>query len=133
MIVLKYFANLPILWFGLGCCAHAAPPILRFPDGISWKAVFDAGFRPKHVPGLEKDTTECRNQPLRFEFEGSSEPFILDPGRLSIELRPDDSVRLFMHTPQIPISMWEWTMRRLGIQGFTSQRPRGVDLRSTPC
>jgi hypothetical protein len=111
LIVLKYLANLPILWFGLGCCVHAAPPILRFPDGISWKAAFDAGFRPKHIPGLEKDTTECRNQPLRFELEGSSEPFILDPGRLSIELRPDDSVRLFMHTSHIPISMEEGERR----------------------
>lgn len=55
--------------------------------------------------------TECRNQPLRFELEGSSEPFILDPGRLSIELRPDDSVRLFMHTSHVPISMEEGERR----------------------
>jgi hypothetical protein len=72
----------------------ATTPILRFPDGISWKAAFDAGLRPKHVPGSERKMTECKNQPLRFELEGSSEPFILDPGRRPIELRPDDSVRL---------------------------------------
>ena len=55
--------------------------------------------------------TECKNQPLRFELEGSSEPFILDPGRLSIELRPDDSVRLYMHTGHIPVSMEEGERR----------------------
>jgi hypothetical protein len=85
--------------------------VLRFPDGISWKAVFDAGFRPKHVSGLEKDTTECRNQSLRFELEGSSEPFILDPGRLSIELMHDDRVRHFMHTSHVPVTMEEGETR----------------------
>ena len=107
----KYFGFWLLLLSGPGFGAEAAIPVLRFPDGISWKAVFDAGFRPKHIPGLEKDTTECRNQPLRFELEGSSEPFILDPGRLSIELRPDDSVRLFMHTSHTPITMEEGERR----------------------
>jgi hypothetical protein len=109
--MLKYFASLPILWICFGFCATAATPILRFPDGISWKRAFDAGLRPKHVPGLERKMTECKNQPLRFELEGSSEPFLLDPGRLSIELRPDDSVRLYMHTGHIPISMEEGEKR----------------------
>jgi len=107
----KLFGCVLLIWSGPGFGAEAAAPVLRFPDGISWKAVFDAGFRPKHIPGLEKDTTECRNQPLRFELEGSSEPFILDPGRLSIELRPDDSVRLFMHISHTPISMEEGEKR----------------------
>jgi hypothetical protein len=107
----KLFGCLLLVWSSPGFGAETAPPVLRFPDGISWKAVFDAGFRPKHIPGLEKDTTECRNQPLRFELEGSSEPFILDTGRLSIELRPDDSVRLFMHTSHLPISMEEGERR----------------------
>ena len=110
---------LSLLWVGalLGLAsAQAAPPVLRFPNGISWKAVFDAGFRPKHVPGLEKDTTECRNQPVRFELEGISEPFILDPGRFSIELRPDDSVRLFMHTSHVPISMEEGERRLMAFR-----------------
>jgi hypothetical protein len=105
-----------LLCSGPGFGAETAPPVLRFPDGISWKAVFDAGFRPKHIPGLERKMTECRNQPLRFELEGSSEAFILDPGRLSIELRPDDSVRLFMHTSHVPISMEEGEMRLMTLR-----------------
>jgi len=91
--------------------ASAAAPVLRFPDGISWNAVFDAGFRPKHIPGLERKLTECRNQPLRFELEGNSEPFILDPGRLSIELKFDDGVRHFMHTSHVPVTMEEGERR----------------------
>lgn len=55
--------------------------------------------------------TECRNQPLRFELEGSSEPFILDPGRLSIELMFDDGVRHFMHTSHVPVTMEEGERR----------------------
>ena len=55
--------------------------------------------------------TECRNQPLRFELEGSSEPFILDPGRLSIELMFDDGVRHFMHTSYVPVTMEEGEKR----------------------
>jgi hypothetical protein len=110
-ICAKLIACLLLHFAGPGFGAETAPPVLRFPDGISWKAVFDAGFRPKHIPGLERKMTGCRNQPLRFELEGSSEAFIIDPGRLSIELRPDDSVRLFMHTSHVPISMEEGEMR----------------------
>jgi hypothetical protein len=112
----KLSGCLLLIWSGPGFGAEAAPPVLRFPDGISWKAAFDAGLRPKHVPGLERKMTECKSQPLRFELEGSSEPFILDPGRLSIELRPDDSVRLFMHTSHIPISMEEGERRLMSFR-----------------
>ena len=55
--------------------------------------------------------TECKKQPLRFELEGSSEPFILDPGRLSIELMFDDGVRHFMHTSHVPVTMEEGERR----------------------
>jgi hypothetical protein len=65
----RYSGCLLLLLSGPGFGAEAAIPVLRFPDGISWKAVFDAGFRPKHVSGLEKKLTECRNQPLCFEFQ----------------------------------------------------------------
>jgi hypothetical protein len=105
------FGCLLLVWSSPGFGAEAVIPLLRFPDGISWKAVFDAGFRPKHIPGLEKDTTECKKQPLRFELEGSSEPFILDPGRLSIELMFDDGVRHFTHTSHVPVTMEEGERR----------------------
>jgi hypothetical protein len=107
----KLFGCLLLLCSGPGLAAEAAPPVLRFPDGISWKAVFDAGFRPKHIPGLERKMTECKTQPLRFELEGSTEPFILDPGRLSIELMFDDGVRHFMHTSHVPVTMEEGERR----------------------
>jgi hypothetical protein len=107
----KLFGCLLFLCSGPGLAAEAAIPVLRFPDGISWKAAFDAGLRPKHVPGLERKMTECKSQPLRFELEGNSEPFILDPGRLSIELMFDDGVRHFMHTSHVPVTMEEGERR----------------------
>jgi hypothetical protein len=107
----QFFGCLLLVWSSPGFGAAAAIPVIRFPDSISWKAAFDAGLRPKHVPGLERKMTECKNQPLRFELEGSSEPFILDPGRLSIELMFDDGVRHFMHTSHVPVTMEEGERR----------------------
>ena len=74
-IYAKLIACLLLHFAGPGLAAEAAPPVLRFPDGISWKAVFDAGFRPKHILGLKRKMTDCRDQPLRFEWEGEHRTF----------------------------------------------------------
>jgi len=83
------------------------PPIsLVFPDGLSWKAVFDAGFRPKHLPGLERRKVECVEQAISFTFR-QQPAFELDAGRLMIELQSDDSIRIIEHVSRVPISRQE--------------------------
>ena len=91
--------------------ASAADSVLRFPDGITWKGIFDDGFRPKHVRGLERRTCEVAEQSFLFELRGNPEPFSLDPGLLSFELRSDDSIRMIWHQSKVPVSMEEGRRR----------------------
>lgn len=90
--------------------AEDAIPTLRFPEGISWKGVFDAGFRPKHFPGLERKSCVASGQ--RFYFKvGETNPFFLDTERISFELVVDDRVRVFWHQEDNPITMKEGARR----------------------
>jgi hypothetical protein len=98
--------------FGLGLSVHAQTPVLKFPEGITWKAVFDSGLRPKHVSGLEEVISECVDQELIVFIGDEAKPFKLDSGRLSIELRHDDQVRLFEHISRVPITMEEGKRRQ---------------------
>jgi len=91
----------------LASSASATEPILRFPDGITWKGIFDSGFRPKHVSGLEIDTCEIVDQTFQFEFKGKPDLFPLDRGLLSFQLKPDNSLRVIWHQSRVPISMEE--------------------------
>ncbi len=79
---------------------------LEFPKSLSWKTIFDEGFRPKHVPGLETDRAECIDQEVIFKFRQQPE-FKLDKGRLMFELQSDDSIRIIEHMSRVPISMEE--------------------------
>ncbi len=88
-----------------GDTAGRNPPVqLAFPNGISWKAVFDAGFRPKHLPGLERKKAECVDQGVMFTFR-QQPGFELDKGRLMFELQSDDSIRIIEDVSRVPISM----------------------------
>jgi hypothetical protein len=107
--------HLPLLLLTMISCrdvaqsdtAHRNPPVqLAFPSGLSWKAVFDAGFRPKHVPGLDTVMAECVAQEVLFTFR-QQPGFELDKGRLMFELQSDDSIRIIEHVSRVPISMEE--------------------------
>jgi hypothetical protein len=90
---------------------RAADPVLRFPDGLSWKDVFDSGFRPKHLGGLERTTCVCQDQRFTLEMSGTGKGFLLDTGRLSFRLLSDDSVGVFWHSGWTPISLEEGERR----------------------
>lgn len=100
--------------FGLFALAlphsRAAPLELTFPPGITWKQVFDSGFRPKHIPGLETVQAECTGQELVFRFRDKP-GFRLDSGRLMFELQSDNSIRIIEHISRVPISMEEGEKR----------------------
>ena len=95
----------------LGSKASAADPILRFPDGITWKGIFDCGFRPKYVGGLELQTCRVTDQSLQFKFKENPELFALDRGLLTFDLRSDDSIRMIWHQSGVPVSMEEGRQR----------------------
>ncbi len=84
----------------------SAPLELQFPPALTWKEVFDRGFRPKHVPGLEQDKVECLGQELVFRYR-KKPGFPLDQGRLMFELQSDNSIRIINHIGRVPISMEE--------------------------
>ena len=90
--------------------ANSATPELVFPSGISWKAIFDSGLRPRHIAGLERKKAECRDQQLDFRFK-EKPLFHLDEGRLMFELRSDDSIRIIEHISRVPITMEEGRKR----------------------
>jgi len=96
---------------GLGSKASAADPVLRFPDGITWKGIFDSGFRPKHVSRLEHRTCESKEQAFVFQLGDHSEKLDLDRGLLTFELKADNGIRMIWHQSRVPVSMNEGERR----------------------
>lgn len=85
---------------------RAEVPTLRFPEEFSWKGIFDAGFRPKHISGLEADIAECRDQEMIIQFKDKV-AFPLDRGRLAFHVQSDDSIRIAEHIGRVPITLQE--------------------------
>jgi hypothetical protein len=76
----------------------ADPVITVVPDeGVSWKSIFDAGFRPKHQPGLERRNTLWSGPRFGARVGADGEVFSVGPGRLMIEVQTDASVRMIWH------------------------------------
>ena len=94
-----------------GGWARGADPLLRFPEDITWKGVFDRGFRPKHVSGLERQTCRVEDQSLQFELKGKPELFTLDRGLLTFDLRSDGDIRMIWHQSRVPVTMEEGRLR----------------------
>lgn len=90
---------------------QGADPVLRFPDGLSWKDVFDSGFRPKHLAGLSHKTCICMDQRFILEMSSTGKAFPLDAGRLTFKLQSDDSIGLFWHAGWTPITLKEGEQR----------------------
>ena len=106
-------------------------PTLHFPEGISWKGVFDAGFRPKHLVGLERD--RCVVNGLQFYFKlGEKDPFLLDAGRISFELMADERVRIFWHQEDNPITMQEGRRRLDDFYGLIKDGEKVYEGRLPP-
>lgn len=118
--MLRYFVLIHGL-LSLSCPhSQAAPFELSFPPAITWKQVFDSGFRPKHISGLERKKVECTDQELVFRFRDKL-GFQLDSGRLMFELQSDDSIRIIEHVSRVPISMEEGEKRMAIFHGLFSK------------
>ena len=88
-----------------------AEPVLRFPDGLSWKDVFDSGFRPKHLEGLSRTSCICADQRFTLEMTKTGKTFFVDTGRLFFELQSNDNVAVFWHSGWVPITLEEGERR----------------------
>jgi hypothetical protein len=101
----------PIVFLAFSTVGGSSAPVeLSFPQSLSWKAVFDGGFRPKYIPGLERKKVECVEQEVVFRYHNKPE-FHLDRGRLMFELQSDDSIRVIEHVGRVPVSMEEGAKR----------------------
>lgn len=86
-------------------------PTLSFPEGFTWKGIFDSGFRPKFIPGrLKLRSCQIIETPVMFEY-GELPPFPLDKGLVTFDLLPEDRLRMFWHQSRVPISIEEGERR----------------------
>lgn len=104
------FEKIIAIVLSLSTWITATPLDFHFPDDLSWKAVFDRGFRPKHISGLERKKSQCIDQELNLHY-GGYPAFALDRGRLMFELQSDDSLRIVEHVSRVPITMEEGEQR----------------------
>ena len=91
-------------------CA-AQIPTLRFDERITWKQIFDFGFRPKHLEGLEDHKCICQNQSLWLRFKDRDLKFGLDNGRLQFGFFYDDFLQMVWHQGAEPITLEEGKRR----------------------
>jgi mRNA-degrading endonuclease RelE of RelBE toxin-antitoxin system len=84
---------------------------LRFDDEITWKQIFDFGFRPKHLEGLERNTCICQNQAFWVEFKGRKEKFKVEQGRLSFSFLHNDFLSMVWHQGSEAITLEEGKQR----------------------
>lgn len=109
-------------------------PTLRFDDRITWKQIFDFGFRPKHVEGLEDHKCISHDQSFFLEFKDSESKFKLDSGRVQFGFFYDDFLQMVWHQGGEPLTLEEGMKRaaefRSVFDGYVIQEitmPRHID------
>jgi hypothetical protein len=78
---MKSYILIPLLWSISAVCHAEKQLVLDLSDGITWKGVFDAGFRPKH---LSDGIYMCRQYDVDLSIRFSSE-VLLPLGRGDID------------------------------------------------
>ena len=81
-------------------------PTLRFDDHVTWKQIFDFGFRPKHLEGLERTTCVCLEQSFWLHFKDNRK-FKFESGRLAFAFSYDDFLQMVWHQGAEPITLAE--------------------------
>ena len=109
-------------------------PTLRFEDRVTWKQVFDFGFRPKHLEGLERNTCVCLNQSFWVQFKDRDLRFKVENGRVSFSFLYDDFLSMVWHQGGEAITLDEGKRRadefRKVFDGYIIQEmsmPRLID------
>ena len=99
-----------IILFGLiyGQVVFASEiPTLRFDDRITWKQIFDSGFRPKHLEGLERNTCVSQNQSFWLQFQDREPKFKLNSGSVDFNFSYDDFLQMIWHQGAEAITLEE--------------------------
>ena len=86
-------------------------PVLRFDDSITWKQIFDFGFRPKHLVGLESHMCVCQDQSFWVQFKEREPKFKVESGRLAFSLFHDDFLSMVWHQGGEAITLEEGRRR----------------------
>jgi hypothetical protein len=86
-------------------------PVIRFNDSVTWKQVFDDGFRPKHFEGLERDTCICQNQSFWVQFKNRDLKFKIENGRIDFSFSFGDFLTLIWHQGIEAITLEEGKIR----------------------
>ncbi len=124
-----------LIWLCIGqLVCRGDIPTLRFDSDISWKRIFEFGFRPKHIEGLERSQCVCYNQNFRVQFRDRVPSFEIGNGRLSLSFAYDDFLTMVWHQGAEAISLSEGERRatefRKVFDGFITQEismPRLID------
>ena len=95
-----------MILFALIGVIHAEPKVLTFPENFTWKGIFDQGFRPRHVPSLEKYRAVINDQELIIKYKDKP-GFPLGSGRLTFSFLVDYRIRFISHTQKESISLEE--------------------------
>jgi hypothetical protein len=91
---------------------HASEiPTLHFNNSITWKQIFDFGFKPKHFEGLERDTCICKNQSFWVKFKEREVKFKVEKGNINFTFIHDDFLTLIWHQGVEAITLKEGEMR----------------------
>lgn len=86
-------------------------PVLRFDDSVTWKQIFDDGFRPKHFESLESDTCICPNQSFWVQFKNRDLKFKIENGRIDFSFSRGDFLTLMWHQGVEAITLEEGRIR----------------------
>ena len=88
-----------------------ALPVLALKEELTWSQVFDAGFRPKHLSGLERRRCISFNDGFDFKLEKGEQILPLRAGRTSFDVLRNDEIWSIRHQETEPISLEEGRKR----------------------
>ena len=86
-------------------------PTLRFEEKVTWKQIFDFGFRPKHLEGLERNTCVSYSQKFWVQLKGREKKFKVENGRVSFKFFYGDFLSMIWHQGAEAITLEEGKIR----------------------
>jgi hypothetical protein len=84
-----------------------AKPILKFDNGLDWKQIFDAGFRPRHQNGGRTSCKVWEQEPFAIEIKGLEGQMQFDEGTLSFDFDSKEKIIGFSYFVAEAIDMAE--------------------------
>lgn len=86
-------------------------PTLRFDDDLTWKQVFDSGFRPKYFDDNQRSACICMDQVFWFQFRNREPKIKLEKGRVKFSFPIEHEIHMLWHQGLDDITMEEGERR----------------------